>query len=100
MNPMKTQTLSILLAICTLASCATDKVTGERKFAIVRWSLEEELEMGRSSAPLVEAQFDSVYTDRAATDYLRGIVLEMTGFSVPKNSILDFLSPEMKFSST
>jgi predicted Zn-dependent protease len=62
--------------------CVTDPVTGESKFALFQWSVEEEQELGQAFAPAIQSQFDGVYTDPVAHQYLDNLIREMASHSV------------------
>jgi predicted Zn-dependent protease len=81
------------------AGCVTDKVTGEQRFAVMRWSNAEEQEQGDSAAPNFEQQFGGAFPDAEAQAWLGGVVTEMTSHSVRKDDfawkflILDSAAP-------
>jgi len=77
--------LPLLAAVVLLAGCVTDKVTGEKRFAIQQWTTQEEQALGDQAAPNFEQQFGGALPDAAAQAYLGGVVKEMTGHSVRKD---------------
>ena len=77
--------LSAVVLLHLAASCVTDAVTGERRYAPVRWSAAEELEIGRESAPNIEAQFDAPYPDPALEADLAEIVAQLVEHSPRKD---------------
>ncbi len=77
-------TLQLVLPLAA-ASCVTDKVTGERRFALVTWTTAEEQRIGDSAAPNFEQQFGGGLPDAASQRYLAGVVAEMTSHSVRKD---------------
>ncbi len=77
--------IALALGLLALAGCVSDRVTGERKLAFVQWSVEEEVAMGRGTAPVVESQFDGPLVDAEAHAYLSALVLEMAQESVRKD---------------
>jgi predicted Zn-dependent protease len=74
-----------LLGAAGLAGCVTDKVTGEKRFAIVQWSVQEEQALGDRAAPNFEQQYDGALPDAAAQGSLGSIVKEMASHSVRKD---------------
>ncbi len=68
-----------------VAGCATDKVTGKKKFALVQWSVEEEQQMGDTYAPNFQAEYDGPLLDAQANAYLDGLIREMATHSVRKD---------------
>ena len=74
-----------LLLAGSIAGCVTDKVTGERRFAIVQWSVQEEQAIGDQAAPNFEQQYDGALPDAAAQGWLGSVVKEMAGHSVRKD---------------
>lgn len=75
----------LLLLAGSTPGCVTDKVTGERRLAIVQWSPEEEVRIGRGAVPELNAYFQGVVPDRESQSYLRSLVLEMTTHSVRRD---------------
>jgi len=74
-----------LLAAALASACVTDPVTGEKRFAVVQWSVKEEQALGDQAAPNFEQQFDGALADAAAQEYLGAVVKEMAGHSVRKD---------------
>jgi len=75
-----------LLPAALLASaCVTDPVTGESRFAVMQWDVQEEQALGDQAAPNLEQQFDGALPDAAAQQYLGAVVKEMAGHSVRKD---------------
>ena len=72
----------VVVGLATLSGCVTDPVTGERHISVMRWTPEEERELGSKIGPTVESQFDVVYLDAEASRYLGGVVAEMIRHSV------------------
>ena len=73
--------LLALLPLATFSSCATDPVSGRTEFSVVRWSIEEELEIGERTAPSLVAQMDGPYADAQVQADLRELVAEMVSHS-------------------
>ncbi len=87
------QAIFSLIALLSLfgaaPGCVTDKVTGQKRLAVVQWSPEEEVEIGRKSVPQLTSYYQGVVPDREAQEYLRSVVLEMTTHSV-RSADFDF----------
>lgn len=66
----------------TLSSCCSDPVDGSSYVCFGDMSVEEELELGRSYAPNIDAMYGGVYNDPQAAQYLGSLVKEMAGHSV------------------
>jgi len=79
----------LLLLPGVLSSCVTDAVSGERRYAPVQWTAEEELELGRESAPNIRSQFDALYPDAWVNEELGGIVAQLVEKS-PRRDDFDF----------
>jgi predicted Zn-dependent protease len=62
-----------------------DKVTGEKRFALLPWSNEQERRFGEEAAPNFEQQLGGSYPDPQAQAYLEQLVLEMAGHSVRRD---------------
>jgi predicted Zn-dependent protease len=75
----------LLLAGALASACITDKVTGEKRFAVLQWDVKEEQAIGDQAAPNFEQQYDGALPDAAAQDYLGSIVKEMASHSVRKD---------------
>jgi predicted Zn-dependent protease len=73
------------VAAAAIAGCVTDKVTGEKRFALMPWSNEQEQKIGDEAAPNFEQQFGGGYPDSSTQTYLGGLVAEMTRHSVRKD---------------
>ncbi len=86
---MWSRACSIPLATLACAGCVSDPVTGESRFSLVEWTVEDEIAMGREAAPLVEAQYDGALLDAEARAYLEKLVLEMAELS-PRRRDFDF----------
>ncbi len=78
--------LAVLLGA---GACVTDKVTGERQFSLVNWTVEQELAIGKEAAPNIESQFESICLDLEAQEYLGERVRELVSRS-PRRNELDF----------
>ena len=76
---------ALLAALALFAGCVTDKVTGQKRFAVMQWSNAEEQALGDQSAPNFEQQFGGAYPDASAQVYLEGVVKEMASHSVRKD---------------
>lgn len=74
-----------LTATAFLTACVTDRVTGEKRFAVVQWSVAQEQAIGDQAAPNFEQQFGGAMPDAAAQLYLASVVKEMAGHSVRKD---------------
>ncbi len=78
-------TLRALLLVpvsLALGSCCTDPIDGSSYFCLGDMSLTEEVELGTSYAPIIDAQYDGVYADPQADQYLGGLIEEMASHSV------------------
>ncbi len=78
---MSTALLRALVLIPLLSACATDPISGKRELALVRWSVEEELEIGASVAPSLVAELDGPYASASVQRALASIVEEMVAHS-------------------
>ncbi len=78
-----------LAVVMTSTGCVTDAVTGKQQLSVVDWTAEEELAMGRDSAPNIESQFDAIYPDAGVNEQLGAIVRRMVEFS-PRREDFDF----------
>ncbi len=65
-----------------LGSCCTDPVDQSTYFCLGDMSTEEEIALGTSYAPTIDAMYDGVYADADADAYLSQLVVEMAGHSV------------------
>lgn len=74
--------LSVGLLALTVPSCCSDPVDQSSYFCLGDMSVEEELELGRSYAPNIDATYGGVYADPQAASYLGGLVKEMANRSV------------------
>jgi len=75
----------VIAGLLAGAACVTDKVTGEKKFAVLQWSNEEEQKIGDESAPNFEQQFGGAFPDQTDQQYLGSVVKEMASHSVRKD---------------
>lgn len=87
--PFPKQILLILLVCGGLVACAKDAVTGDRRYALVQWTPEQEREMGRENFPDLVAEFDAIHPNQADNELLRQVVLEMVQLS-PRSSEFEF----------
>ena len=69
------------VALSLSSGCMTDPVTGKRSLGLVNPSDDEEVLEGRQYAPSFVAEYDGLYPDRAASDYLAGIVRRIGALS-------------------
>ena len=72
---------AIGLAVVFVAACVTDKVTGEKRFSVRNWTVEDEVSYGRQAAPNIESEYDATYADREANEYLQKLVDELVEHS-------------------
>jgi len=79
----------LLLLLCGLCSCITDAVSGQRRYAPVQWTAEQERELGRESAPNIQSQFDALYPDTGVNEELGRIVAQLVEES-PRRDDFDF----------
>ncbi len=62
-------------------ACVTDPISGRRELSVVRWSVEEELEIGNQAAPSLIAQMDGPFASASAQSELGNLLEEMVSHS-------------------
>jgi predicted Zn-dependent protease len=80
--------LSVLLLPLLLFSCAVNPVTGQRELMLV--SEEQELDIGKESAPSLQWEFGGYYHDSALESYLGSIVKRLWSISERPNLPVSF----------
>ncbi|RJQ13319.1 MAG: tetratricopeptide repeat protein [Nitrospiraceae bacterium] len=65
----------VIILLPLFVSCAVNPVTGERELMLV--SEEQELDIGKDSAPSLQWEFGGYYSDRPLESYLESIVKEL-----------------------
>lgn len=73
---------SLAVLALGLGSCCSDPIDGSSYFCLGDMSLDEEVSLGSGYAPIIDAQYDGVYADPQAAQYLGGLIKEMASHSV------------------